>query len=277
MLNESEINYRLAKNKRLHVELTLIKLCYLGQALDLENDNDPLSKKKQLESVKPVSFKTISPIADKIKTETTPKSTPSKIKNSVASNNNINVSENDEAILIIEKEFPKPNVPKAAIDNTFVAKTIPQTKFSKLSSLEKIREKVASENKNNRIVELNEEELYIAWGSFIEKLINSNKTPIVSNFKSTRLNIIDQNCIEIITDSILQQKFIEAERGELITHLQSHFNNRSLVYNLKLDPSQNENKPKEEHLSSKQQYLKIIEEYPLVKQLKDRLGMQLDY
>ena len=34
VLNESEINYRLSKNKRLHVELTFIKLCYLNQALE---------------------------------------------------------------------------------------------------------------------------------------------------------------------------------------------------------------------------------------------------
>jgi hypothetical protein len=39
---------------------------------------------------------------------------------------------------------------------------------------------------------------------------------------------------------------------------------------------ENENEPKEEVLTTKQQYLRIIEEYPLVKQLKDQLGMQLD-
>jgi hypothetical protein len=41
--------------------------------------------------------------------------------------------------------------------------------------------------------------------------------------------------------------------------------------------SENENNPKEEVLNTKQQYLKIIEEYPLVKQLKDQLGMELDW
>jgi DNA polymerase-3 subunit gamma/tau len=33
----------------------------------------------------------------------------------------------------------------------------------------------------------------------------------------------------------------------------------------------------EEHLSTKQQYLKMIEQYPLVKELKDKLRMELDY
>lgn len=35
ILNETEINYRQARNKRLHVEMALIKLCYLQQALQL--------------------------------------------------------------------------------------------------------------------------------------------------------------------------------------------------------------------------------------------------
>ena len=269
ILNESEINYRLAKNKRLHVELTFIKLCYLGQALDLEEDNGSLQKKKQIEGVKPVSFKIISQVAKKLPSENHPQNTFSKANDSL---------KNDRAKLVIQNEkVIKPEMPRAAADHTLVSQTPPKTKFTKLNSLEKIREKVASENRNNNIVALNEEELYIAWGLYIEKLMNSNKKPIVSNFKSAKLHIIDENCIEIITDNNLQQRFIEAERGELITHLQSHFNNRSLIYKLRLEINENENQPKEAHLNTKQQYLKIIEEYPLVKQLKDNLGMQLDY
>ena len=268
ILSESEINYRLAKNKRLHVELTFIKLSYLNQALNLVNDNGQLSKKKQLESVRPVSFKIISPVAvNPIKKEPVLAKTK-KPETSL---------KNNQAKLTIEKDVLKPETPKAAADHTYVAHTTSKTKFNKLSSLEKIREKVALENKNNHVVELNEEELYIAWGLYIEKLINSNKKPIVSNFKSAKLKIADENCIEIITETNLQQKFIEAERGDLIEHLQSHFNNRYLTYTLKVVESENSNDAREEVLTTKQQYLRIIEEYPLVKQLKDQLGMELDW
>ena len=278
ILNESEINYRLAKNKRLHVELTFIKLCYLGQALDLEDNNGSLQKKKQIEGVKPVSFKILSPVAKKLPSENLPQNTVSKARIKDAGAEATDSLKNDRTKLVIQNEkIIKPEMPRAAADHTQVSQTPLKTKFTKLSSLEKIREKVASENRNNNVLPLNEEELYIAWGLYIEKLTNSSKKPIVSNFKSARLQIIDENCIEIITDNNLQQRFIEAERGELITHLQSHFNNRSLIYKISLEINENENEPKEEHLNTKQQYLRIIEEYPLVKQLKDALGMQLDY
>ena len=170
----------------------------------------------------------------------------------------------------------KQQKPKA--ESTATSLMEPKIKITKLRSLEKIREKVAEENRNSRTIELDEEELYIAWGKYIDILMTTNKKPIVSNFKTAKLNVVDENCIEIITQSSFQQKFIEAERGELITHFQSHFNNRSLIYRLKVEPDSEDDKaPKEEVLNTKQQYLRIIEQYPLVKELKDKLGMQLDY
>ncbi|MGN6264688.1 MAG: DNA polymerase III subunit gamma/tau [Ginsengibacter sp.] len=265
ILNESEINYRLAKNKRLHVELTFIKLSYLNQALNLVNDGGQLSKKKQLETIKPVSFKTITPVALK---EETVKKTSSPVKKTAAAESSAKLTIESDSLPI------KTPISRAeVIDNT---PTLPKTKITKLHSLEKIRQKVAEENRNNKPVNLNEEEVYIAWGKYIDKL-SIDKSPVVSNFKTARLRVADENCIEIITKTSFQQKFIEAERGELITHFQSHFNNRALVYKLSVDESETESVVKEEVLSTKEQYLRIIEQYPLVKELKDKLRMQLDY
>jgi DNA polymerase-3 subunit gamma/tau len=265
ILNESEINYRLAKNKRLHVELTFIKLSYLNQALNLVNDGGQLSKKKQLERIKPVSFKTITPVAFK---EETVKKTSLPVKKTAAAESSAKLTIESDSVPI------KNPISRAAVtDNT---PTLPKTKITKLHSLEKIRQKVAEENRNNKPVNLNEEEVYIAWGKYIDKL-SIDKSPVVSNFKTARLRVADENCIEIITKTSFQQKFIEAERGELITHFQSHFNNRALVYKLSVDESETENIVKEEVLSTKEQYLRIIEQYPLVKELKDKLRMQLDY
>jgi DNA polymerase-3 subunit gamma/tau len=41
--------------------------------------------------------------------------------------------------------------------------------------------------------------------------------------------------------------------------------------------NENNNQLAEEHLNARQQYLRMIEEYPLVKELKDRLKLDLDY
>jgi DNA polymerase-3 subunit gamma/tau len=44
-----------------------------------------------------------------------------------------------------------------------------------------------------------------------------------------------------------------------------------------VDDSGIEKPAKEENLTTREQYLRIIEQYPLVKELKDKLRLQLDY
>lgn len=45
VLNDTEINYKSTRNKRLHVEMALIKLCYLQQALELTMNEPGIVKK----------------------------------------------------------------------------------------------------------------------------------------------------------------------------------------------------------------------------------------
>ena len=280
IVSEAEINYRLAKNKRLFVEMTFIKLSYLSQALNLANEPEGLSKKKLIDNVKPVAFRAITPIALK---EIFPaqKSQPAQTRSSATKSAEAPIVIADmhqkEAKLIIEKEILKPVEIRAVTDHTAVKDKPART--AKLGSLKlkSIREQVALENKNNQILELNEEELAVAWGLYIEKLRDKKNHSAVSSFKLAQIKIIDENTIEIVTDNPLQQKFIEAERGELITHLQEHFNNRLLTYSVIMIENADKNQAKELHLSGRQQYLTMIEIYPMVKELKDRLGLQLDY
>ncbi|MEO7961342.1 MAG: DNA polymerase III subunit gamma/tau [Ginsengibacter sp.] len=277
VLNEAEINYRQARNKRLHVELSFIKLCYLQQAIELVDNGDGLSKKKQLDSSKPVAFRSLSPVAHIPKEE---KNVPKKIHKKTENRQEPTSAPDKQegARLVIEREA-EPAPERAPIDHTAVKTGRPLQKIKKISALDKIREQVALENKmnGNAVKELNEEELYVAWGQYIEELKKNNNHSGVTNFKTAKLKITDNNCIEIITENNIQQKFVEAERAGLIAHLQAHFNNRLLIYKVTLEDNKIVHEIPNEHLSTKEQYLRMIEEYPLVKKLKDTLGLQLDY
>lgn len=91
------------------------------------------------------------------------------------------------------------------------------------------------------------------------------------------LKIIDTNTIEIVTGNNIQQKFIEQERSSLVDHLQEYFSNKALKYSVIIVETAENIQPAEKTLNTKDQYLKIIEEYPLIKELKDRLKLELDY
>jgi DNA polymerase-3 subunit gamma/tau len=268
ILNEAEINYKQARNKRLHVELTIIKLSYLQQALELVNNDGVVSKKKLIDGAKTVAFKAL-PIVRAAGATAIPQIEIAILKPTGG------------ARLLIEE-------PAAEIKNITSSKPLSTQPLSNkptdsvgtasIGSLLNIRKQITKKNSQggNEIKPLTEEELHSCWGLFVEKLREKNNFSAVTNFRAAELRVIDQNTIEIITQGDIHKAFIESERTDLITHLQEHFNNRTLVYQLAIIEKEEEQVVGEKILSRKEQYFKIIEEYPLVKELKERLRLELD-
>ena len=262
LLNEAEINYKQARNKRLHIEMVIIKLSYLQQAIELVDNDGAVTKKKLVESSSPVAFRALPLI---------------KVKEVVRSGGTDRVKLLSEAKLIIEK--PAKNEKKeTGTSQRPKADLVIENGPTTLGSLSRIREKISDRNKLDLASkELTHEELTISWSTYIEQLMARKNHSAVTNFRLVELKIIDENSFEIITESSIQQKFIEQERAALIDHVQDHFSNRQLSYSVIVVEKEHPGERVEKLLTVKEQYMKIIEEYPLVKQLKDRLRLELDY
>ena len=274
ILNEAELNYKQSRNKRLHVELTIIKLSYLQQALELVSNDGVVSKKKIIDGAKTIAFRAL-PI-EKLKQSASEKLTDTTVQRKQP----VNSTEQREAKLIIEKPSPvitilTGNLPSSNIPAATIASQAPKTT---LGSLNKIRQQIAQQNKNgnSEAMQITEDELYVCWGQFIEKLRLKSNFSAVTNFKAAELKVIDNNTIEIITQGEIHKAFIEVERAQLVTHLQQHFNNRVLTYQVLVIENEDASVATQIPLTRKQQYLKIIEEYPLIKELKERLQLELE-
>ena len=263
--------------------MTIIKLSYLQQAIELVNNDGAVSKKKLVETTRSVAFRTIPIIAIKEKEQTQV--------------NKIPATNIEEARLVIEETFTKkaaavsheqrpiindqPAFSQSQIEQSEIPVTI-GTENNKpktgLASLNKIRQKLTEQNKNAGldIKEITAETLKTAWQLFIDKLVARKNPAAVTNFKNAALSIIDNNTIEIITKGEIHKAFIENERADLILHLQNYFCNRVLVYRIVVLEDATEAVATDAPLTRKQQYQKIIEEYPLVKELKERLKLELD-
>jgi DNA polymerase III subunit gamma/tau len=271
LLTEAELNYKQARNKRLLVELTLIKLSYLNQAIEVVDSGGAVSKKKLIDAAKPVAFRALRMI---------------EVKEQEAGS----APQQHEAKLVIEQTRSTINDQRSTFNtqpstiNTQRSTANPQPPTpnpkpaTSLGSLQKIRQKVTEQSKmaGADLKPLTEEELYVAWGLFIEKLVAKKNHSAVTNFKMAALKVVDENSIEITTGNNIQQKFIESERADLVTHLQTYFNNRHLVYTVLIDEKDEDKGPVEKPLTTREQYLKMIEEYPLVKELRERLRLTID-
>lgn len=264
VLNEAEINYKQARNKRLHVELALIKLTYLQQAIDLTSPD----KKKVAEKV--VQFRAIKPISV---------SSPQTTVHSQQSTVNSKTSEFSSAKLLVEEPKPSYQPTSKPLSRVSTTSTSATSSSAKVSSLAKIRQQVAEQNNltTQKASALTDEELQVAWKEFILKLKTANKHSVVSTLEMMECKVKAPELFEITCFGNVQLGFLKQEKTALLEHVQHFFHNPAINIHVELVESQEEENPAGRPLSTKEQFMKIIEKYPLVKDLKDRLGMELDY
>lgn len=258
MLNEAEINYKAARNKRLHVELLLIKLCYLQQAID------SMEGKKKLNEAGKLNFRQIPFIEFQSKAKKTEAKT----------------SEGPKLII----ETPKETAAPASIEEKKITAPVttsaptPTGTGGKLGGLQSIRQKVmVQQNGTDSFVnrEFDNEQLQKAWQKFLEQLKTTNK----SAAGSLELSDIkfSGNFITLTTYNIIQQRFAESEKVKLNEFLQYELNNRQFTLVIVKIENQDDKEPAERILSSREVYQLMVQQYPLIKDLKDRLGLELDY
>jgi DNA polymerase III subunit gamma/tau len=274
ILNEAEINYKGARNKRLHVELALIKLCYLRQAIELSAEGTGLSKKKLVDSVKPVAFRHIPSLQPEKQKPVTKQKSPASseklvIETPVASQQS---TVNSQQLAVGSQEPTPVATPPSAISQP------PSSAGGKLSALDKIRKQYKGNGNSSQQTNdpLDQNELQQAWNAYIQKL-KENRNPAAQPFELAQLQVKDENSFEVITANNIEQRFIEQERNNLFGFLQQQLRNRLLQFTVIIRENTGEQPVIDVPLSSKEQFLKMAEQYPLVKELKDRLRLELDY
>ena len=287
ILNESEMQYKAAKNKRLHIELALIKLTYLHQALSLVGSNEGTDKKKLLDTVKPVSFRNIQVRAVRGDNGN------SKEKNYPASDTSGRATIKKDcdapgAKLIIEtpeEAIPAgvPSLLTATVKEASMVKETPATgyvtkKAPKIGKLDKIREQYANkgQHREEESIALEPVMLKKYWDEYAQQ-VKANKNPAFTSLDNARLEILDPSSFEVQTNNNLEQRFIEGEKRLLSEHLQKAFRNRALFFSVTVKENPGYEIPTEKHLNKKEQFILLVENYPMVKELKDRLKLELDY
>jgi DNA polymerase III subunit gamma/tau len=252
LLGESELHYKAARNKRLHVELALIKLSYLNQALHLSQGL--ADKKRGTEAVKPVAYRMIAPLEIKEKKLAHPAMSPA------------------SGIPVPEEIIPE-RAPKLMIEDP---KPVPATS---LGALSKIRQEVVNRKTANSIVELKSLELPALmeiWNQFTADL-KKNKNSAAQSFEGAELRILDGNRFEILANNNLEQRFIEQEKRPLSDLLLERFQNKNISFSVVVREQSSQSVPVEKTMSKRDQFQQMAEMYPLVRELKDKLKLELDY
>jgi DNA polymerase-3 subunit gamma/tau len=258
VLNDAEINYKSARNKRLHVELALIKLCYLAQAMQVVAGTTG-EKKRTAEPLRPVSFRNIPAMEPVVK-----RTAKLMIETSV-----------DTPV-----EAPlEPASPALVEPGTAAPGMIPGSVTGSSSSLSRIRQQIADRARDkepgrSRVLEI--APLIRAWQQYADSL-RENRNPAVQSLELARLRIIDAQTFEVSANNNLEQRFIEQEKRGISDLLQQVFANKAISFTVIVEEKAQPDEPAERPLNKREQFMQIVEQYPLVKELKDRLRLELDY
>jgi DNA polymerase-3 subunit gamma/tau len=272
ILNEAEINYKMARNKRLHVELTLIKLNFLQEAIELASENGSIIKKKRIDG--PVAIKTRRIPSIQV---LTPQHNIAANKPTLSIDKGIAASMPAHAVAQSTIPISKPS---AALTPSMPNQTPTQTPAPKKNLLSTLREKYGDQYAIEEVKEaasLNIEKLRACWDAYGATLEAQQKHSASGTFKMAVLEIESDIHFTVRVPGLTAQKFVEQERMMLIDQIFATFNNRSIKFSIIVDATEKEDVPIHMRLNSKQKFERISEQYPLLKELKEKLKLEIDY
>ncbi|MGC3976853.1 MAG: DNA polymerase III subunit gamma/tau [Paludibacteraceae bacterium] len=236
--NECDLNYRLSKNKRLLVELALIKMCQITHPLQSNNEH-------QKQDVKPIENTPVQPQVDE-------KKKPDIVENSP-------VSENDT-----------PSVQEVTVPEKKRVETAPKFQRPQSISISGYHEQsnsVVAETNAPIITEnksFTENDLLIKWNSFVA-LYNDN--PITKN---KNIELVENNKLKLKLNNVFQEK--EFQQLGLTDYLRKELQNNKIEIIFEIIPENEQTA----YLSDEQLYKKMAESNPFLDKLRQNLELEID-
>ena len=283
ILNEAEIQFKMARNKRLHVELALIKLNFLQQAIELSMEDGQLVKKKLVDCHYPIRTKKIIPLSNivvnaeaKLVIETATTAIPA------AASTKAPVEQSHQQTQKAASSPTKEIDAKPVVSPTSQPSSNPITPNlgGKKSLLAVLQQKYGSEYNIEEVKEaisLDMETLQTCWNDYANKMEQDLKHSVAGTFRIATLQIEDPTHFTITVPALTAQKFVEQERMSLMETIWERFQNRAIQFSILVDAGEKEDVPLHLKLNSKQKFDHIAKQYPLVQQLKERLNLEVNF
>lgn len=259
--NECDLNYRLSRNKRLLLELTLIRLCQLS---DGNSSPAPTSEKKtQIKPIEPQQRTILSePVPEKTKPvkETPVKSQP-----------------------VEDKKVEEPKETYAKKEKTSVpAETATQLKKRTVSlsgmgiSIASLKNETKEENEkeieqqeyagNNLFTE---KELIAAWREYANNL---DEEKLLQNTMSLYLpKMLSDTVFQVEVNTDINKQYLEDNSLSILSFLREKLQNGEITMTIKIAEGNAIKKP----LTSREIFHEMVQQNPSLQKLSDEFGLEL--
>jgi DNA polymerase-3 subunit gamma/tau len=242
--NTCDINYRTARNKRLTVELALVKLCQLGVAA------------QPVQPVQPV--KTASPVKESVKTESSVKAVKEPVKT---------VKESVKAVV---EEPVKAAIPKVEIPKIPTVELNIGFNKNKTAEVDSTTPNTQSEKKEERNNPFTRDQLVDAWvGLQVQFKTNTRILPLLEAYTPT---IVDNLKLELEMPNKWQLEEMQKTLPTLLQCMRDKLQNDHLDIQLTLK----QYTPEQMAFTAEEIYKVMAKTNPALAMMKEKLHLQLD-
>jgi DNA polymerase III subunit gamma/tau len=263
LCNDCDIHYKMARNKRLHVEMALIKMTYIHRAVEI--NHSPVATEQEKKKPKLEAAPIVAPNAE---------TTPQVVEPSVAYQANPKAASSDN------QPVPSPSEIKKETSTSFLKNT---SKFASgipsLTSLEHLHKEVRKEEAIREELQsrLNDQNLHTAWHQYAN---NIDSPTTKATLEKAELRIESEDRVTVLVGSALARNSI-IQLNELIDYLRKDLHTPSLMLDVAIDPTKAAliatiNPAPARALTLKEKYAKMLETNPLLQDIIQRIGLKPD-
>lgn len=248
IVNESDLNYRVSRNKRLLSDLTIIKLCQLSSTPQHTEEQ----KKKDV----------IDPIFSEPKQpQASAQNQPvQQVQQSSVQNRNTAAQMRTPAI---PKAYQTPSTTPKQVGGGL---GISISALSQKKEKEEKREEIALQAQNEYFTPL---QLINEWKNYAEKITEE------FHLKNTMLNCLpdlkENTLFEVVVNNPLQEQRLQEHRMDILLTLRAKLQNTNINMNVRIS----ENNEKKQAFTPAEKFNLMMEENESLRRLKDEFGLEL--
>jgi DNA polymerase III subunit gamma/tau len=264
VVNESELEYKNANNRRLHTELCLIRLCYVLQATKIESGTEKKNDSPKPEIINAVQTaqktETERPIEQHNKAES---NAPQAVPEAFVSEGN----KSSESTLDKGLESPKKASPFGQNETGSVQRRVSKNMLSNTSNH-------AAESQKMLMSELSIEMVERIFNDYKLQLKEENKSILYNALETVKLEMPEEGSLHLTSPNSITDSYAQSERGAIQELIKKE---TGLLVRISNSFVLTENEPGERALSKAEIFAAMAEKNPMLHQLKDALKMSIDY
>jgi DNA polymerase-3 subunit gamma/tau len=272
--NQCDINYRTSKNQRLQVELTLIKISHINQALAFNQSENVQQLAEQLKK-KPENLANNTVLKQQPQEEIVvikpiKESTPQNIEESIS-----------PKVAEPQQELQKPTVEKSDFEKSVVKKSfIPKISNSLIPNLKDPNSIKTEEEKDEEKIELTgteqnpftQEEFLEVWTKYSAQMRAANKMKLSALMDNYTPIVKDNFLVELQVESKILVDELIYEKVDLMNHIRTQLKN----FKIMLEPIIVEQVQEKKLYTSRDKYQHLVAKNPKLDEFRKAFNLDLD-